>query len=167
MTFRLLGVRYFYEVDAFPNLLEVFLVGARPEFNTLTDDKVIDDCMWLLRRALRSPFLPRAMSAIRSNWVNEPNFLGSYSYLSMDTAEHNVSPKDLARPVENSRGRPMIYFAGEATDEFNGYTNGAAASGFKAAQDVMDYSSARSIEANKFFVLLFIAIGFFARKHEW
>lgn len=164
---RLLGVRYFYEVDAFPNLLEVFLVGARPEFNQLNNDRVIDDCMWLLRRSLNSPLLPRAMSTIRSNWVNEPYFLGSYSYLSVATEEHEASPELLARPIYNSRNRPTVFFAGEATDAFNGYTNGAAASGFRAAEAIIDYSDARSIEANKLFVALFLAISFSIGKHKW
>lgn len=84
----------------------------------------------------------------------------------MDTERHNTSPREMARAVHNHRDRPIIWFAGEACDDFNGYTNGASASGFRAAQEVMDYSAAGGIKANRYFIFLFIAISLFVGKQK-
>lgn len=69
------------------------------------------------------------------------NFLGSYSFLSMDTAQHNLSPSDLGEPVSNGvRPQPILFFAGEATDAFYGYANGAVASGFRAGDEILRHA---------------------------
>lgn len=90
--------------------------------------------MWLLERSLQRT-LPRASRIIRSNWIAQNNFLGGYSFMSMASASNNVSPRDLAEPVSNAFNQ-VLFFAGEATDDFYAYANGAVASGYRAGDAV-------------------------------
>jgi monoamine oxidase len=130
-------VTYLAEVDAFPNLLSFFMIGERlTKFDELSDDKIVDDLMWLLERVLGGE-LPRPINSFRSTWTNQQNFLGSYSYLSMDSSRHNVSHLDLAAPLVNDQGNSKVFFAGEATDAFYSYANGAVSSGWRAADEVL------------------------------
>lgn len=157
-------ISYFYEVHSFPNLLETFMTSGRfLNFTYLTDERILDDCQWLLERSLGRP-LPRASRVIRTNWISENNFLGSYSFLSMDTERARVTVKDLAAPVAYGDRRPILFFAGEATDDFNGYSNGAVASGYRAGAEVVYYSSARSAVGNKFLLLLAALVFFYKRE---
>lgn len=128
---------YFSEVDAFPNLLSFFLIGKRFEdFSKISEEKIVDDVMWLLERVLGGS-LSRPIRVIRSSWINQDNFLGAYTYLSMESAEHNVLPQNLAEPVLNDDKVPKVFFAGEATDSFYSYANGAVSSGWRAGEEVL------------------------------
>lgn len=134
---RLIDVTYFSEVDAFPNLLSFFLIGKRFEdFSEISEEKILDDVMWLLERVLGGS-LSRPISLIRSTWISQENFLGAYSYLSMESAKHNILPRNLAEPVLNDDEMPKIFFAGEATDTFYSYANGAVSSGWRAGEEVL------------------------------
>jgi monoamine oxidase len=134
---RLIDVTYLAEVDAFPNLLSFFMIGERvTNFDETSDEKIIDDLMWLLERVLGGE-LPRPVNSFRSTWTSQQNFLGAYSYLSMDSTRHNVSHLDLADSLVNDQGNAKIFFAGEATDVFYSYANGAVSSGWRAAEEVL------------------------------
>lgn len=152
----------FFKVDAFPNLLSAFIIGESfDDYNELTEERIIVDCMWLLERILRRN-LPQPTRAMFSRWILEPNFLGSYSFLSVDTFDNFVSPAVLAAKVYNNNRRPVLFFAGEATDAFYGYANGAVTSGWRAADEVLSYSKAGIIGINKLitFIMIFCLIGF-------
>lgn len=128
---------YIAEVDAFPNLLSFFLIGERlKDFDRISNEKIVDDVMWLLERVLGGS-LSRPISVNRSTWVSQENFLGAYSYLSLDSVHNNVSPQNLAEPVLNGDGEPKLFFAGEATDTFYSYANGAVSSGWRAGEEVL------------------------------
>lgn len=146
----------FFKVDAFPNLLSAFVIGESFEdYNKLTEERIISDCMWLLERTLRR-ILPRPTRVIPSRWITEPNFLGSYSFLSVDTLLNDVSPAVLGAKVYNSNRKPILFFAGEATDAFYGYANGAVTSGHRVADEVIKYNKATYIESNKLVVLFLV-----------
>lgn len=134
---------YFRRVDAFTNLLGTFFIGARiPNFGNFTEQKIIQDCMWLLRRATGRLNIPDAVRAIRSDWITQNNFMGSYSLFNMNSAHQRVSPRELGLPVYNVDGRVRLFFAGEHTSElFSGYANGAVGTGFRAGEEVIKYSS--------------------------
>lgn len=131
---RLIEVGYVSKVDAHPNLLSSFLISARFQdfLAQLPDQKISDDIMWLLNRSLRLGTLPTPIGVIRSSWITQPNFRGSYAYLSMATFNAGITTADLAAPVGST-----LFFAGEATSDFYGYANGAVESGFRAAQEVL------------------------------
>ncbi|KAJ6641285.1 Spermine oxidase [Pseudolycoriella hygida] len=134
----LIHIGYFRRIDAFPTLLGVFFIGARiPDFNAFDQNKIINDCHWLLSRAY-TPNVPRPINAIRSNWITLRNFMGAYSLFTPTSAYYGATPSRLAEPVNGSNGRPRIFFAGEHTSQlFSGYANGAVETGYRAAAEVL------------------------------
>lgn len=51
-------------------------------------------------------------------------------------------PKDLAQSLFNAANKPVILFAGEATDDhFSSNAHGAVSSGLRAAQNIIDFYS--------------------------
>lgn len=147
-------------MDAFPNLLVTFFIGARiPDFNAFNETKIINDCQWLLERMLGQD-VPYPVNAYRSDWITKRNFMGSYSLFTMNSAHHGVSPAELAEPVYSSNGRPRIFFAGEHTSQnFSGYSHGAVETGFRAGEEVLKYSSGAKITL-KYPILLIFTISF-------
>jgi monoamine oxidase len=134
------NLRAFIRVDAMPNLLEAEMAGKKmKEYELLEDDKVIDDCMWLLENFLGKP-LPDPINIKRTKWLTNPNFLGTYSYQSHPAGLNNILPRDLAKPISNINGKPLILFAGEATDDrFPGNSHGAITSGWRVADEIIEF----------------------------
>lgn len=137
---RLINIRSFIRVDSFPYAIEALLAGKRmDEFELLADQKVIDDCKWLLEKFLGKQ-LPRLTSMRRTRWLTNSNFFGTYSYQSLSADRNKVLPKDLAESLLNSVNKPIVLFAGEATDyEFPSNAHGAVSSGIRAAKEIIDY----------------------------
>lgn len=136
----LIDINNFVVVDGFPNILESLISGRKmAEFEALSDTKIIDDCTWLLQTFLNRT-IPRPKNMIRTRWLTNKNFLGSYSYHSMATEASKVSPSDLGKSILNSANKPIILFAGEATDlKFSSYANGAVESGWRAGNELVSY----------------------------
>lgn len=134
----LLGIVSFSKVDVFPNLLEVLYVGVfMKNFETFSDQKIIDDCMWLLEKFLGKK-LPKPSYMNRTKWLTNKYFLGSYSYLTFALEQSKVSPNELAKPIKKSNGKSFLHFAGEATDtKFPSYAHGAVLSGYRVATEVV------------------------------
>lgn len=134
----LLGVAIIHKIDAFPNLLEMFVVGEQVrDFELLSDEKLTDDIMWMLEKFL-SKNLPKPSKMIRTKWLTNKNFLGTYSYIGIGLQKNHLGPKDLGEPLKRGNGKPFIHFAGEATDvDFPGYAHGAVASGYRAANEIL------------------------------
>lgn len=140
--FRLIDISSFVVVDGFPNLLEGFVAGRKiQQFENISDTKLVEDCMWLLEKFLNKS-LPRPISMKRTRWMSNKNFLGSYSYNSMLADRNQATTKALAEPLHiiGLDIKPVVFFAGEATDEkFPSYANGAVSSGWKAADKLLSY----------------------------
>jgi monoamine oxidase len=143
----LLDLQAFTKVDAFPNLLEALLGGEhQANFESLSDATFIDDCMWMLEKFLNKT-LPRPKSMVRTNWLTHKNFLGSYSYKSMEAMRRNITPAHLAQSLSNKIGKPELLFAGEATDLlFSSNAHGAVNSGFRVAREIIDYNAKKSCD---------------------
>lgn len=135
----LLGIMSFSKVDAFPNLLEAFYAGAlMKSFETISDQKIIDDCMWLLEKFLGKK-LPKPSYMNRTKWLTDKYFKGAYSYFSYNMEQSKVNPNELANPIKKSNGKSFLHFAGEATDsKYPSYAHGAVLSGYRAATEVMN-----------------------------
>lgn len=72
--------------------------------------------------------------ACRSGWLKNPHFLGTYSFHSLRTAAFKVTNEDLAKPILDTNGKPLIQFAGEATSTPHFSTvHGAIESGWREA----------------------------------
>lgn len=109
------------------------------EFERYDDKKVINDCMWLLEKFLGKA-LPKPINMERTRWLTNPNFYGTYSYQSFAAGVNEVYPKDLAKSLLNVEDKPLILFAGEATDDkFSSNAHGAVASGWRAANELISY----------------------------
>ncbi|XP_042901197.1 uncharacterized protein [Parasteatoda tepidariorum] len=122
-----------------PNMLCAWVVGkGAVSVEYLSDEKVIEDCLFLLEyifeRELSSP-----SNILRSSWSKDPYTLGSYSYVSTNCDSKNISHKDIADP-EYSHGTPVLLFAGEASHEYYFSTvHGACESGFREAKRLFQY----------------------------
>ena len=75
----------------------------------------------------------------RTQWHSNRHFRGTYSFRGINATLLGVSPKDLERPLQNSNGRTVLQFAGEATS-FSQYStvHGAIATGWREAQRILD-----------------------------
>jgi spermine oxidase len=126
-------------VDGFPNLLEFFVTGIFSEKSEeMSDEMVIEHMMWLLKKFYKVD-IEKPKRMIRSKWNSSKNFLGSYSYFSIDAELKKLHPSILRKSLKDSSGVNKILFAGEATHhEFSGYTNGGAESGWWAAKEIID-----------------------------
>lgn len=134
-------VNGFYAQDAQPNVLGAYVAGKNvKQFESITDEQLIVDCMWLLEKFLGKS-LPHPVNMRRSRWLKNKYFCGSYSYASMATQAHNVvMGADLGETLYDDEDKPIVLFAGEATDENNsGYVHGAVNSGWRVAEEIIDY----------------------------
>lgn len=137
-----MDVQAFAKLDAFPNVLEALLAGPHMnEFETISDEQIVDDTMWLLEKFLQKK-LQRPKSMTRTKWLTSPNFLGSYSYNSVDAWKFNIKAKDLQETLYNLKKKPEVLFAGEHTDElYSSNAHGAVNSGYRAADELISYLS--------------------------
>jgi spermine oxidase len=128
----------FLKVDAMPKLIEAFVSGKNlRKFEELSDEKLFDDCMWLLKKFLGRE-IPEPTAMARTKWLTNRNFLGTYSYLSMDSQKFHILPQNLSKSVEKDEV-PVILFAGEAADfKYPGFVHGAISSGWRAADELID-----------------------------
>lgn len=90
------------------------------------------DSLSSLLRVSRSELETLLLSSHFHDWQTDPFSLGAYSYGKIGG---NEAQEILAQPVEN-----VLYFAGEATDTSgnNGTVHGAIASGYRAAQQILN-----------------------------
>lgn len=111
---------------------------------TLSDEQVQIDTMKLFRHFLGANYtIPEPVRVLKSNWGTNKHFKGSYSCRSLTTDRLNTSAKDLGAPVENSKGKPVLLFAGEATHDHHYSTvHGAVASGWREADRILKSESA-------------------------
>lgn len=136
----MIDVTAFYAVDQFPNILELFVGGPKiNEFEARSDQQLIDDCMWMLEKFLGKS-LPKPLNMTRTKWLTNDNFLGAYSYGSIEAEKANVGVKQIASSIKNTNDAPIILFAGEATDlKFPSMAHGAVRSGFTAAKKIIEF----------------------------
>lgn len=115
-------------------------------FESLTDEKLSSDCVWVIEKFLRRN-VPRPISMKRTRWLANKHFMGSYSYLTMNSELEKVNPKDLAEPLVNPDNKPVVLFAGEATHEkYSSLSHGAVESGWKAAIELEIYLTKKLID---------------------
>ncbi|CRK90456.1 CLUMA_CG004120, isoform A [Clunio marinus] len=133
----------FFKLKSFPNVLEGMIVGddSIKEFERFDDKTLVDQFTWLLEKFLGKKVQnPKAM--IRNRWFSNDNFLGTYSYLTMESQKYRVTPDTLALPLYNSDGKLVVLFAGEATHhKYSSYSHGAVESGWKAGNEIAKYLS--------------------------
>lgn len=123
-----------------PNVLQAFICPkSLLSFEKLESKKLVDNFMWALEKFLGKA-LPKPIDMRRTRWLTSRNFLGTSSFYSIESERQDVTPNDLAEPLRDAEGKPIVLFAGEATHEkFSGNSHGAVESGWRAAQEILDY----------------------------
>lgn len=75
----------------------------------------------------------------RSKWQSNPHFRGSYSNITLESDALDATTTKLAEPINDQNGKPILQFAGEATDQhYFSTVHGAIGSGWREAQRLID-----------------------------
>lgn len=130
----------FYIVDYQPNILCGWISGVRArEMERDSEENVKTGAMFLLRKFLKKWKVSEAVKLKRTQWFSNPNFRGSYTFRSTTADLLKTGPSDLALPLTNSVGTPVVCFAGEATSEhYYSTVHGAVESGWREAKRICD-----------------------------
>uniref|UniRef100_A0A0C9PGX1 Smox_2 protein n=1 Tax=Fopius arisanus TaxID=64838 RepID=A0A0C9PGX1_9HYME len=124
-----------------PKLICLWLTGPNiREMELLPKELVRDQSLWLLDKFFGKFYnLTEPTEMLRTHWNSNDNFLGTYSWMSLDAEAHNATVSDLAEPIMQRDGRtPAIMFAGEATSDFYSTVHGAIGSGWREAERIID-----------------------------
>ncbi|XP_044259616.1 spermine oxidase-like isoform X2 [Tribolium madens] len=139
----------FYVIDSHPDVLLGWVVGPMVgEVELLSDDVVIDGCMFLLKKFVGGKYdITQPEKILRSKWRNNPHFNGCYSYRCLEAEKKNVTWEDLASPVANSSSKQVLLFAGEATHPiYYSTVHGAIETGYREADRILNlYKSPKLI----------------------
>lgn len=136
----------FYTVTNQPNFLVGWISGAAARvMETLPSSEVLAACSSLLRKVVNDDAcFQEPTELIRSTWFSNPYFRGSYSYRSNISKSSNVFASDLAEPLLDDNGEPVILFAGEAThDHYYSTVHGAVESGYREADRILELLTKR------------------------
>lgn len=81
----------FEEVYRQPSILAAWVSGPEAEaMLSLADDEVIDTCTKILRAFTGDVNLPAPVNVIRSRWLSNPLFYGSYSFPTFRSSQRSV-----------------------------------------------------------------------------
>lgn len=90
----------------------------------------------VLRRFKKDESIPEPDDIKVSDWSENPNFHGSYSYMSLGSSGKDI--QNLAEPLRVN-GVPRVLFSGEATHQnFYSTTHGAYDSGMREAKRILE-----------------------------
>jgi len=126
----------FDEVYRQPNILAAWVSGREAQVMlSLSDHDILSTCSELLRRFTSNPHMEAPVRIIRTNWLNNPLFGGSYSYHTFDSSPRSFS--DLAAPLPSEK-QPHLLFAGEAThDHYYSTLHAAYITGLREADRII------------------------------
>ncbi|XP_018328578.1 spermine oxidase-like isoform X2 [Agrilus planipennis] len=147
------GIFGFYVIDENPCVLLGWLTGpGAVEIEKLASEQVMDACLYILEQFVGCTCkVPSPQCAIVSKWNTNPNFLGTWSYRSMDTQKLQTCALHLAEPIKK-RHKNILLFAGEATHPYYFSTvHGAVESGFREADRI---ASTYSVEPKRKIIIV-------------
>ncbi|KAI6216534.1 Spermine oxidase [Aphelenchoides besseyi] len=124
-----------------PNVLATWLSGQGPKLiDTLTDDELADHITQHFRSLMPQATIPSPKRLIRTTWLQNDNFRGTYTYVTPEAAQLRHDPlESMAQPVYYNR-RPRLLFAGEAThSRIYQTTIGAYLSGRREVDRLLNY----------------------------
>ena len=124
-----------FEEDYKPKIISFWLTGEGAKFmENLTENQIKSDLVNLLRKFLPGKTIPDPIGVKFSTWNQDENFLGSYSYQTVESQKAKLGPKTLEEPLAEGR----LLFAGEAThSKYFSTVHGAIESGWREADRVI------------------------------
>ncbi|XP_039435652.1 spermine oxidase-like [Culex pipiens pallens] len=134
------GILTFSSVDYCPNVLGVRFVGKEAlQAELLPDSEILDGLKMLLKKFFVGIDVPEPTRFIRSKFSTDPDFRGAYSSRSIKTEQLQTGATDLAQPLLDSAGKPVVLFAGEATSPQHWSTlHGAIETGWREADRLIE-----------------------------
>ncbi|XP_055534171.1 spermine oxidase-like [Wyeomyia smithii] len=130
----------FFVPEHQPNILVGWIYGKDARtMELLPEEKVIEGLHFILRKFLTKYSVPNPKSFKRTNWYSNKNFRGAYTSRSIVSDILDCKAADLAMPLFNANGKPVVQFAGEATHpEYYSTVQGAIGSGWREADRLVD-----------------------------
>lgn len=125
---------YFVNVTKFHPDVNALMTFAYADYarqtESMTDAEVIAEIMAHLRD-IYGEDIPEPSHMLRTQWQNNENSFGSYSYTAIETEMHHYD--DLAEAVDNK-----LFFAGEHTNiDYFSTVHGAYLSGLREAEKIL------------------------------
>ncbi|XP_063904991.1 spermine oxidase-like [Zophobas morio] len=131
-----------YPVAHNPNVLIAWLTGeVVPEVERMEEETMIPGIEYLLKKFMGHKYnISKLDAIIKTSWYSNPHFRGSYSYQTPKARRSQVTAEmELAQPVLNKNGKPILQFAGEATHAyFYSTVHGAIETGFREADRIIN-----------------------------
>lgn len=123
----------FKEIKYNPNILVAWVTGqAALDLEDIPLSEISDVCTGVLRHFLQDTTIPKPDNIIMSKWCSDPYSKGAYTYIKKGEGIDDMY--SLAAPINDSKGHPIILFAGEATDiDSYASVHGAMVSGEREA----------------------------------
>ncbi|CAG5075180.1 Similar to SMOX: Spermine oxidase (Homo sapiens) [Cotesia congregata] len=130
----LLGYYTAVEVEHKPKVLCLWMTGPYvTEMEQVSEEEFNNKTLHFVNQFFGKSYNLTQPSIIkRSMWNTNDNFRGTYSYRSITSDLKNAQNKDLAEPIMKN-DKPVVLFAGEATDEHFSTVHGAIHSGWREA----------------------------------
>ncbi|KAJ8980365.1 hypothetical protein NQ317_019006 [Molorchus minor] len=118
-----------------PKVLVLFYGGSMiPEIERTEDQVLLDGVMYTFRKFFGKNCTVKPDKMLKTSWHSNPHFRGTYSYDSVNgNSKEYKFPEKLGAPLTRD-GRPVVQFAGEATNPHHFATvHGAIESGYREA----------------------------------
>jgi len=88
--------------------LLVWVTGNDARFIEKRDNwKIGRDITIILRSVLKRPNLPEPVSVLKTNWGSDPLFLGSYSYIALNSSISDID--HLSQPIYSNPNQEKVY----------------------------------------------------------
>ncbi|RZB41681.1 uncharacterized protein BDFB_007270 [Asbolus verrucosus] len=129
------------KVPGNPGVLIAWLTGDFvPEIEQTPVETLKDGCNYLLNKFLGKDYnITTPDGILKSTWRSNSHFRGTYSYERAGCDKDNIRyQEDLAEPLK-VQGKPVVLFAGEATNPVHYSTvHGAIETGYREAQRIIN-----------------------------
>ncbi|XP_058464065.1 spermine oxidase-like [Malaya genurostris] len=134
------GICSFFVTAHQPNLLVGWIYGKDARtMEALPENEAVQGLLFVLRKFLKKYCVPEPKTFSRTTWYSNKNFRGAYSSRSVMSDILDAKASDLALPLVNYLGKPVVQFAGEATHpHYFSTVQGAISSGWREADRLIE-----------------------------
>ncbi|CAG5108328.1 Similar to SMOX: Spermine oxidase (Homo sapiens) [Cotesia congregata] len=136
----MLGLSVGSKTEHKPKLFVLWVTGPHVnEMETLSEEMFQEQVKDILKRFFGKACNLTEPSIIkRSSWSTNENFLGTWSYVSVQAEVNGIDNKDYAEPIMKNES-PVLQFAGEATAYHSATVHGAIESGWREADRLIKF----------------------------